>query len=247
MSRKTVLITGGNGAVGQALCMGFKKSGWRVISTDQGKVSAIEIDDYVSMDLTRLCSDDVYQEEVLGSLRSKLYGGKLDVLINNAAVQMVSSVEVMTVQDFKTTLDVNLIAPFFLIKLFLTELQKTKGSIINIASIHAQLTKPHFTAYATSKAALVGMTRSMAVELGEKVRVNAINPAAISSAMLEAGFRDDPQGLHELESFHPSGCLGATDDVVEAALYLANAKGKFLNGSIIGLDGGIASRLHDPS
>ena len=91
------------------------------------------------------------------------------------------------------------------------------------------------------------MTRSLAVELGSRVRINAICPAAISTPMLEAGFEGNPQGLEQLAGYHPSGCVGSPEDVAEAALYLAKADGTFLNGAIIGLDGGIASRLHDPA
>ncbi len=245
MSRKTVLITGGNGAIGQALCIGFKQSGWRVISTDQGKVSVVEVDGYIPMDLKRLCSDDAYQEEVIGSLRSKLYGGGLDALVNNAAVQIVAPVEDITIQDFKATLDINVVAPFVLVQSFLSELQKANGSVTNIASIHAQLTKPSFTAYATSKGGLVSLTRSLAIELGSRVRVNAVCPAAIDTPMLKKGFESSRQNFESLKRVHPSGCIGRPQDVVDATLFLSETEGRFLNGVILGLDGGIASRLHE--
>jgi len=249
MSQRTAFITGANGAIGQALCSAFHDAGWLVIASDKASSpSAKSITDaYIPADLERLCQDDTYQDCFFSLLRTELSNSGLHVLINNAAVQIVLPIEQLSVDDWHTTLDVNLIAPFLLTKAFLPELQKANGSIINIASIHAQLTKPHFAAYATSKAALVGMTRSLAVELGNHVRVNAICPAAIATPMLEAGFEDDLQGLAQLTSYHPSGCIGATKDVVEAALYLAEAEGAFLNGTVISLDGGIASRLHDPA
>ncbi len=92
----------------------------------------------------------------------------------------------------------------------------------------------------------MGLTRSLAVELGGRVRVNAICPAAIKTSMLEADFENNPQGLAKLASHHPSGCIGTTEDVARAALFLTEAGSSFLNGTVIGLDGGIASRLHDP-
>ena len=184
---------------------------------------------------------------MLACLRAELGNGGLHVLINNAATQIVAPVEQLTTDDWHTTLDVNLISPFLLTQALLSELQKAQGSIINIASIHARLTKPHFAAYATSKAALVGLTRSLAVELGGRVRVNAICPAAIATSMLEAGFEANPHGLAKLASHHPSGCIGTTEDVARAALFLAEAEGAFLIGDVLGLDGGIASRLHDPA
>ncbi len=247
MSQRTAFITGANGAIGQALCTAFHGAGWRVIASDQAKSAKSNVDVYVPADLKQLCCDSTYQNKIITRLQDEMHDGGLHVLINNAAVQIVAPVEQLSANDWHTTLDVNLIAPFLLTKIFLPALQKVNGSVINIASIHAQLTKPHFTAYATSKAALVGMTRSLAVELGNHIRVNAICPAAIVTPMLEAGFEDDPQGLAKLTGYHPSGCIGATKDVVEAALYLAEAEGSFLNGTVIGLDGGIASRLHDPA
>lgn len=246
MSQRSAFITGANGAIGQALCIAFKEAGWRVVGSDQDDAARFPIDGFVTIECGRLCSDSVYRKEIFSRIRAELQSSGLSVLINNAATQIVRPVEMLSVDDWHTTLDVNLVAPFVLTQFFLSDLQKVKGSVINIASIHAILTKPNFTTYATSKAALVGMTRSMAVELGSRVRVNAICPAAISTPMLEAGFEGDPKGLEQLGSFHPSDSVGTTRDVAEAALYLARAEGTFLNGAVIGLDGGIASRLHDP-
>ena len=246
MSKRIALITGANGGIGRVLCTAFRDAGWRIIASDQDETSESSADTYIAVNLARLCRDATYQSEKLACLRAELSNGGLHVLINNAATQIVAPAEQLTTDDWHTTLDVNLIAPFLLTQALLTELQKAQGSVINIASIHARLTKPHFTAYATSKAALIGLTRSLAVELGDRVRVNAICPAAIATSMLEAGFDSNPLGLAKLASYHPSSCIGATEDVARAALFLAEASSSFLNGTVIGLDGGIASRLHDP-
>ena len=246
MSQRTALITGANGDIGRALCAAFRGAGWRIIASDQDETAGSSVDAYHEMELARLCRDTAYRTEMLACLQAGLGNDGLHVLINNAATQIMAPVEQLTADDWHTTLDVNLIAPFLLTQVLLSELQKANGSVINIASIHAQLTKPRFTAYATSKAALVGLTQSLAVELGGRVRVNAICPAAITTSMLEAGFEGNPQGLVKLASYHPSGCIGTPEDVARAALFLAEADNSFLNGSVIGLDGGIASRLHDP-
>ncbi len=247
MSQRIALITGANGAIGQALCAAFSEAGWRVIGTDQNETAECAVDCYISMDCRRLCQDSVYSQKMITRLKDELPDSNLNVLINNAATQIVAPIEELSIDDLQTSLNVNLVAPFLLTRTFLSALQNARGSIINIASIHACLTKPHFTAYATSKAALVGMTRSMAVELGSRVRVNAICPAAISTPMLVAGFENNEQGLSELASYHPSDTIGTTTDVTDAALYFAQSNGRFLNGTIIGIDGGIASRLFDPA
>ena len=89
--------------------------------------------------------------------------------------------------------------------------------------------------------------QSMAVEIGSKVRVNCIEPAAISTKMLEQGFENDLYLKDRLNSYHPTGSIGYPSDVAMSILYLIDAENSFLNGCIINLDGGIRSRLHDPN
>ncbi len=243
---KNILITGANGGIGQALCKGFKEAGWNVMASDKDSSCSVPSVSYIPIDLIRLCRDESYRENRLKLVTEETGSNGLHALINNAAIQIVSSIENLTPEDWHKSLDANLVAPFLITQALLPQLSSKKGCIINIASIHAQLTKPNFSAYATSKAALVGLTRSMSVELGNRVRVNAICPAAIQTPMLEAGFANNPSGLDELASYHPTGCIGTTEEVTELAIYLAEAKGCFLNGAIIDLHGGIGSKLHDP-
>jgi NAD(P)-dependent dehydrogenase (short-subunit alcohol dehydrogenase family) len=125
-------------------------------------------------------------------------------------------------------------------------LEKARGSVVNISSIHAKLTKPEFSCYATSKAALLGLTKSMAVELGSKVRINAICPAAVSTPMLLAGFDGQSEAYEILSSMHPVGRIAEPSEVAKLALFLASKDAQFINGSSLELDGGIGSRLHDP-
>ena len=97
-----------------------------------------------------------------------LGGRTIATIINNAAIQILGRVEDLTQEDFSKSMDVNVTAPFLLTKLCLCLMEAGNSSIINIGSIHAHNTKPEFVAYATSKAALDGLTRALAVELGEK-------------------------------------------------------------------------------
>jgi NAD(P)-dependent dehydrogenase (short-subunit alcohol dehydrogenase family) len=125
-------------------------------------------------------------------------------------------------------------------------LEVAAGAVVNIASIHATLTKPEFVAYATSKAALVGMTRDMAVELGKRVRVNAICPGAIDTDMLRAGFEGKEHEFRLLEKAHPTGSIGTPDDVAKLAVFLASPNNAFFTGGVYSIDGAIGARLHDP-
>ena len=242
---KTILITGSNGAIGQGLCQSFTKNGWRVIGTDLEENSKGNTSAYLAIDLNLLCTDINYCDQVIKGILSECKEG-LDVLVNNAATQILAPIEDLTFKNWQKTLNVNLNSVFILIKELLPKLEEKKGNVVNIASIHATLTKPSFSAYSTSKAALVGLTKSLAVELGSKVRFNAICPAAIDTPMLYEGFVDNPSNLKELKKFHPTDTIGTISDVTNVVIFLANSDNTFLNGSILDLDGGIGNRLYDP-
>lgn len=180
------------------------------------------------------------------AIEEALTGRPLGVLINNAAIQVVSRVEDLAVSDFRQTLDVNVVAAFALVKLLLPRLEKNGGSVINMGSIHGRLTKPKFTAYATSKGALETLTRSLSVELGGRIRVNAISPAAVETPMLSAGFSGAPEAPGRLAACHPAGRIASPTEVADLAVFLASGQAKFINGAVIDINGGIGGRLHDP-
>jgi len=242
---KTILITGSNGAIGQGLCKSFTENGWRVIGTDLEENSKGNTSAYLSIDLNLICTDISYCDQAIKGILSECKEG-LDVLVNNAATQILAPIVELTFQNWQKTLNINLNSVFILIKELLPKLEEKKGNVVNIASIHATLTKPSFSAYSTSKAALVGLTASLAVELGSRIRVNAICPAAIDTPMLHEGFVDNPNGLGELKDYHPTACIGSVKDIVNSVLFLSDRNNNFLNGSMLDLSGGISSSLHDP-
>jgi len=246
--KSAVLITGALGGIGRALCEEFHSHGYKVIALDKaiGKVPAHL---HLQLNIRTIAMEEAPQTHLLKSVVSFLEKEKVGLqgLINNAAVQILGPTTKLSFADWQETLETNLLAPFFLAKLFLPEIEKTQGSIINISSIHEKLTKPGFVAYATSKSALSGLTRALAVDLGGKVRVNAICPAAIGTPMLAAGFAGKPTALASLQNAHPSGRIGMPEEVAQLARFLVSDAPPFLTGSCLGLDGGIAGRLHDPA
>lgn len=243
----STLITGAAGGIGRALCDTFREDGYHVIGLDQpGTYFPNSCNAKISCDLEKLCQDLDYRSEVIAQVKANLTENPLQVLINNAAVQEIQPTEKLTPEHWHNTLDVNLVAPFLLIQALLKDLTKTKGSVINLASIHAKLTKPKFVCYATSKAALVGLTRSLAVDLGNQVRVNAIAPAAVATPMLMAGFVDKTEMLDQLSQMHPIGRIATPLEIAQAALFLASDRASFITGTVLELDGGINARLHDP-
>jgi NAD(P)-dependent dehydrogenase (short-subunit alcohol dehydrogenase family) len=240
---KTVLITGVLGGIGEALALAFKDAGYFVYGLDIRTPAKPIADEFIQFDINEFSDGGDYYIKWKSAFEGKIKS--LDVLINNAAVQKLGSVGLLDLIDWKETLNVNLTGPLLLTQLFLSKLEKSAGSVINIGSIHQQLTKPNFVSYATSKSALIGLTKAMAVDLQGKIRVNAISPAAIETDMLKAGFNNDESALDELRKIHPVQRIGYPKDVAKMALFLASENSGFIHGANLTLDGGISSVLKD--
>lgn len=226
------------------MCTALGAAGYRVIGCDVRDAKP-DCDVFVRLELRDLCAGAPARQAVVGRLRAALAGDGLNVLVNNAAIQLLGSTETLTTDGWRETLDVNLLAPFLLAQGLLPELERVRGSVVNVSSVHAVLTKPGFVAYATSKAALVGLTRSMAVDLGSRVRVNAVLPAATATPMLLAGLPGQA-ALDALGAMHPSGRIAQPDEVAAAIVYLASDAASFVTGTALAVDGGVGARLHDP-
>lgn len=242
---RTVLVTGAGGGIGKSVCEVFLRDGYKVIGVDCRETAGLPYD-VIRFDICRLRNSDTETEQFYSHVE-ELSGGRLDALVNNAAVQIVKPVNEITVKDWDITIDTNLLAPFWLVQRFLPMLRKARGSVVNISSIHASLTKKQFTAYSTSKGALVSLTRALALELAPEVRVNAVLPAATDTPMLRDGFRDNPDGLKELGAYHPLNRIAKPEEVAQAVLFLANPQAGFITGAAINVDGGIGAYLHDPA
>ena len=244
MSSRAAVITGSAGVIGRALCRAFEAAGYAVVGLD--RCESGDRCDGIRADLESFVTDDAYRHDLVGRIREAA-NGEIAVLCNNAAVQRLAATEDVSREDWQESLNVNLAAPLFLAQALLPDLEARNGSVVNIASIHARLTKPRFVTYATTKAALVGLTRAMAVDLGGRVRVNAICPAAIDTPMLRSGFSDAADGdLERLEAHHPVGRIGTAKDVAELAVWLASSRATFISGASYSVTGAIDARLHDP-
>ncbi|MEB3258431.1 MAG: SDR family oxidoreductase [Cyanobacteriota bacterium] len=246
------MVTGAAGGIGAGLVEALAEAGWTVLGSDHPSTPPSShvrqcCQAWISADLGALSRDPHQLGAFRAAVLSSTKDGGLMAILHNAAVQRLGSFEQLGAADWHETLEVNLMAPVVITRALLPQLKRQRGSIVHIGSIHSQLTKPGFTAYATSKAALAGLTRAMAVELGGDVRVNAIEPAAIATPMLEAGFADAPELKAQLEAFHPTGAIGSPEDVARAVLFLLDPANSFLNGCVLPLGGGIHNRLHDPA
>jgi len=240
---KKVLITGVLGGIGSALAIAFRENGFHVYGMDVLPDNKNNCNEFFQFDLNQFVVDATYKKEWTDFFQKNI--PDLDVLINNAAVQILGSLGDIQLADWQETMNVNLTGPMLLSQVFLKPLEKSNGCIINIGSIHQQLTKPNFVSYATSKSALIGLTKALAVDMEGKIRVNAISPAAIETAMLRAGFDNDESAIEELRKIHPVQRIGYPADVAKLALFLASENTGFIHGANLQLDGGISSVLKD--
>lgn len=246
MTDRAVIVTGPGGGIGKAIARQLRSEGYFVVGIGQ-RPTVTDCDAYVQFDLSLCEFSDEFQANCLDLIERDLEGRELSGLVNNAALQILGATRSISVRDWQRTLAVNLTAPFLLSQAFAGHLEKSNGAVVNVGSVHADATKPEFVAYATSKAALHGLTRSLAVDLGGKVRVCTVAPAAISTEMLEAGFEARQDERRLLDEFHPAKRIGDPVEVARAVSFLLDKRLPFQTGSTLTLDGGILSRLHDPS
>ena len=246
-TKKICLVTGASGAIGAEIVSSLLADDFVVIAQDIRPIQQEHDNLYhLQADLERYVTDTNFETDINQQIDKMLPDGKLDLLVNNAAVQILGGTEQLSRSDWQQTINVNLLAPFLLTKSLLRYLEQAKGHVVNISSIHARQTKSEFVAYATSKAALSALTRSMAVDLGNRVCINAIEPAAIDTPMLREGFSTNSEAFKELQRYHPQQRIGSPSDVANLVKLMVLGKVEFLHGSCIALDGAISSRLHDP-
>ena len=254
MSEKVVVVTGAGGDIGSALCAVFNKSYYSVVALDRHSTApktmhGLSSVTYQSLDLRNYANDEGYRvakrDELLKKIPTSL---ERLVLINNAATQIVTSIQSLSVAACNESFSVNVMAALLLISDLSRLLAESKGTVINISSIHATQTKRYFSLYAASKAALESVTRSTALELAPLgVKVFGFAPAAIATPMLKAGFLGKEKEFEALANYHPAHQLGSPTDFARLVEKLVELEDPFLNGSTIYYDGAISAVLSDPA
>ena len=238
---KTVLITGGRSGIGLAAATRFREEGAHVI-TAQRKPD--ERHDHIITDLADPAAPQSLIDEVIART------GRLDILVNNAGVMMESSAEAMSPDRWMETLNINLTAPFLLIRAALPHLRKSRGAIVNTGSIEGLGANPGHAAYAASKAGLHGLTRAIAVDHGaEGIRCNAVAPGWIDTD-LNLDFidsMDDPETFRrDIGRIHPVGRTGTPEEVAALITFLASDDAAFITGQVYTVDGGRMAKLSLP-
>ena len=250
---KNVLVTGGTSGIGHAIAIRFAEYGANVaINYLRAPEEATETEERVHACLARvrqrgvrdvLVRGDVSKEEdVVAMLESAVDGlGGIDVLVNNAGIQISSPSHELSTSDFDKVLAVNLRGAFLCareaVKRFLAT--GTHGVIINVSSVHQLIPKPNYLAYSTSKGGMENLTQTLALEYaGQGIRVNAIAPGATVTPINRAWI-DDPVKRAMVESHIPMGRAGTADEMAGVTCFLASEDAAYITGQTIFVDGGL--------
>jgi NAD(P)-dependent dehydrogenase (short-subunit alcohol dehydrogenase family) len=236
------VVTGVSKGIGRAIAEVLADAGARVAAThhDAGVCArvAAELGDGhagIALDVTRRDSIEAAAQEVAATL------GEPTVLVNNAGINRIAPADVLGDEDWQAVLDVNLTGLFTACQVFGARmLHAGRGSIVNIGSISgAEVGMPGRAPYAASKAAVVGLTRVLAIEWASRgVRVNVIEPGAVRTPMLVRAIADGIVDERALLERIPAGRLAEPMDVARAALFLASPDSSFVTGQTLVVDGG---------
>jgi NAD(P)-dependent dehydrogenase (short-subunit alcohol dehydrogenase family) len=239
--KKVAIVTGGGSGLGFAISAAFIANGITtvIVGRDEEKLKTAkeqlgQLCYYQSCDLSNLASIPSLVTNILQQ------HGQIDILVNNAGINMKKEFTEVTDEDFQKVVTTNLCSVFSMsrevVKFMLT---KNSGCIINISSMAAQYGLPKVIAYSATKTAIDGFTRAMAVELSPKgIRVNAIAPGFIYSAMTAKALDSDPERKAKVFNRTPMGHMGQPDDIGAAAMYLASDGAKYVTGIVLPVDGG---------
>ena len=241
---KVALVTGAAAGLGEAAARRLAAAGAAVVVTDIDEAAGRAVAESLGGIFVR---HDVVSEEdwaaAIAATEDRY--GRLDVLVNNAGITLMGSIEEMDLAGFRRTIDVDLVGTFIGCKAALPLMKRGGGgSIVNIASIAGLQASANLVAYNAAKAGVTLMSKSIALHCAETrsgIRVNTIHPGVIRTAMLDKVMAQVPNPDELMAGFvavHPIGHIGEPDDIAEMVLYLASDRSKFVTGATMVVDGG---------
>jgi NAD(P)-dependent dehydrogenase (short-subunit alcohol dehydrogenase family) len=245
VKNKIVIVTGAGSGIGKATAIHFAKHGAIVVVSDRKSASANKVVELIVKDggTALQIEADVTNFEAVENLVAQTVKefGRLDVIVNNAGIgpNLLRTHEA-TLQDWNQVIAVNQTGVFYCMKVALGQfLKQGGGNIINIASLAGLKASPNNISYSASKFAVVGMTKSAAMEYATKnIRVNAVCPGYTESALLDQLIAAKPEMDAVLKSVIPMKRYGKAEEIADAVVWLASENTKFITGQTLTLDGG---------
>lgn len=245
VTNKVVIVTGAAAGIGAAAAKLFANKGAKVVITDVdqagGEATVHAINDaggqalFIKQDVS---SEEEWKTTVATTV--KQFGG-IDVLVNNAGIYFIRSLEDTTVEAFNRLMSINVTGTWLGAKYVAPELRKRGGgSIINLSSIAGLRGSVNHSAYGSSKGAVRLLTKDLAAELGpDNIRVNSVHPTYVRTQMADQGAAASGLTLDEMgKKFSPLGRLATVEDIANLIIFLANEESSYLTGSEFVIDGG---------
>ena len=238
---KVAIVTGATSGMGRATAVLFAKEGAKVVVTGRNEERAQAVVDQIKADggeaiFVIVDASKVEDCKKIFDATMEAYG-TVDILVNNAGMLSMSPLLDVSIEEWNKVFAVNVTSALYLTQLCAPVMkEKGKGVIVNVASVASYAAHHGFAAYISSKHAMAGLSKSMAWELGPEIRVNAIAPGAIHTAMVDS--IGGPAVLQGMIDNCPCKRVGQPEDIAGAALFLASDDCTFLTGQIIKVDGG---------
>jgi NAD(P)-dependent dehydrogenase (short-subunit alcohol dehydrogenase family) len=234
---KVCVVTGAAAGIGRAIAAEFRKEGALVVAADiqEAEPPAVRV--------------DVASPEQVEALAREVMAryGRVNVLVNNAAIQVSKPVEETTFEEWNRQMAVNIGGVFLCTKAFLPHLRATRGAIVNLSSVNGFFVEPYCAGYCATKAAIIAFTKAVAIDHGrEGIRCNCICPGYIDAGLAEAYFQSQPDPAAARASaggLHALGRIGQPGEVARTAVFLASDDASFMTGSMLVVDGGFGSGL----
>ncbi|MBY6117612.1 L-iditol 2-dehydrogenase [Mameliella alba] len=249
LTGKVALVTGGARGIGRAICQAYAREGARVavadLMADEARECAGTLGDAgmaLGMDVTDPASI------AKGVAQVEAEWGGIDVLVNNAGIFNMASIDRITPEDYRRQFDVNVGGTLFAIQAVVPGMKaRGGGAIINFSSQAGRRGEPNIAVYCATKAAVISVTQSLALELaGDGIRVNAIAPGVIDTPMWEvvdglfAEYENKPRGQkkREVGEAVPLGHMGTPEEVADPCVFLASDEARYITAQCLNVDGG---------
>lgn len=245
---KVVLVTGAGNGIGRVTAQAFAQQKAKVVVSDishEAGEATVNLINEAGGTATFIPCDVSREVEVRALVDGTIEAyGKLDIAFNNAGIEIEQSkLADGDMATYDKIMDVNVKGVWLCMKYQIPEMLKQKNSaIVNTASIAGLGAAPKMSIYAASKHAVIGLTKSAAIEYGKKgLRVNAVCPAVIDTDMFKRAAESDPRKAEYANSLHPIGRIGQPEEIAAAVLYLSSAQAGFTTGVALPVDGGVTS------
>lgn len=241
--KRTAIVTGGVKGIGWAASKALYRDDFNVSILDWDEKGHEKIKELGADSLFIHCdvSKESSVKEAINQIAEKF--GSVDVLVNNAGIQRYSVVTETTEEEWDLVMNVNLKSAFLCAKHAIPHMQKKgEGVVINVSSVQAFISQQNVAPYTTAKTAMLGLTRSIAVDYGPQIRCTAVCPGTIDTPMLRESIAlsPDPKEVYqECVDMHLLKRIGMPEDVGELIAFLASDKARFFTGQAIRVDGGL--------